>query len=245
MYALHLHYQLTKVLSLIVEKGKHINSNRQHDKQGDLVEAKLGGFCQDCMVLQARADITDKDGKKLSLSDEVYTHHILATDMNRTYSMAPIVPKLSSCTRPAGAASGLGSMGMMSNPQGSNAKSQGSASHQKRSPQIPDGIRGRLGNMKFSIFIAKGNEGDASVFAPLNTASPVKSGFWIGKDDVMLGMAEVINYKKVPQQVYLTIDYEYLQMSGPRPANYLDVGFGTIMVAPCGDLYLRRFFLST
>jgi hypothetical protein len=97
--------------------------------------------------------------------------------------------------------------------------------------------------MKFSIFIAKGNEGDASVFAPLNTSSAVKSGYWIGKDDVMLGMAEVINYKKVPQQVYLTIDYEYLPVNGPRPAEFLEVGFGTVMVTQCGDINLRRFSL--
>jgi Fe-S cluster biogenesis protein NfuA len=222
-------------------KGEHVNSNRQHDKQSDLVEAKLGGLCKDCMVLQARADITDKDGKKLSLSDQVYTHHIVVTDMDRSFNMAPFTPGRGSCSSGRGGMPGLGGFGMMGSPKGSNPTSQGHGTHQKRSPQRSGGFGGLSGAMKFSMFIAKGNEGDASIFAPLNSSSPVKSGYWIGKNDVILGMGEVINYKTVPRQVYLTIDYEYIPVNGARPAEYLDVSFGTVMVEQCGSINLRMF----
>jgi hypothetical protein len=226
-------------------KGEHKNSARQLDKQSDLVEANLGGMCQDCMVLQARADITDKDGKRLGMNEKVYTHHIVVTDQNRTSSMAPLLPgrssssPSSSCAGGKGGMGGMGGFGMMSSPKGSNA--QGHGGHMKRSPQGLGGIGGMLGGMKFSMFIAKGNEGDASIFAPLNTKSPMKSGYWMGKGDQVLGMAEAISYKDVPQEVYLTIDYEYIPVNGPRPAEYLDVSFGTIMVTDCGELNLRPF----
>jgi hypothetical protein len=132
---------------------------------------------------------------------------------------------------------GMGGFGMMGTPR----NSMGGEGHMKRSPQGFGGIGGMLGGLKFSMFIAKGNEGDSSVFAALNPKSPMKSGYWIGKGDQVLGMAEAISYKDVPQDVYLTIDYEYIPVNGPRPKEYLDVSFGTIMVTDCGELNLRKF----
>lgn len=206
------------------------------------------------MVLQARADITDKDGKRLGLHNQVYTHHIgtfalssgedliilVVTDQMRNTNMAPLRPGRSSspsCKGGKGGMPGMGGFGMMSTPKG---PSSGHSGHMKRSPQGLGGLGGILGSLKFSMFIAKGNEGDASIFAPLNTTSSMKSGYWIGKGDQVLGMAEAISYKTVPQDVYLTIDYEYLPIGGPRPKEYLDVSFGTIMVTDCGELNLRK-----
>jgi hypothetical protein len=196
------------------------------------------------MVLQARADITDKDGKKLSLSDQVYTHHILMTDMNRVTNMAPLMPSRSVCAARKDEMSENDAFEVLSKLNNFTPEFQHRSSLQTRSPQTGSGFGGigaASGISKFSIFIAKGNEGDASVFAPLNTSSTVKSGYWIGKDDPVLGMAEVVNYKTVPQDVYLTLDYEYMPINAPRPAEYLDVGLGTVMVTQCGDLNLRRF----
>jgi hypothetical protein len=197
------------------------------------------------MVLQARADITDKDGKKLSLNDQVYTHHILMTDMNRATNMAPLVPARSVCAARKDETSGLGALEALTNLNNFTPEPQDHSSLLKRSPQNFGSLSGSSGITKFSIFIAKGNEGDASVYAPLNTSSPVKSGYWIGKEDPVLGMAEVVNYKTVPQDVYLTLDYEYMSINAPRPAEYLDVGLGTVMVTQCGDLNLRVFFCQT
>jgi hypothetical protein len=33
---------------------------------------------------------------------------------------------------------------------------------------------------------------------------------------------------------------EYVKFDTGRPKDYLDVGFGSIMVEQCGDLYLRK-----
>jgi hypothetical protein len=170
----------------------------------------MGGLCKSCMVLQAKADVSDKNGKKLSLNDQVYTHHITIVDTSRTGGMAPITPaSFGSCAK---------------------------ATRSKRSPQSGGAGRGGMG---FSMFIGKGNEADASIFAPLNVSSPIKSGYWFGKDDNVAAMAEIINYKTTPQEVYVTLDYEYLPVDGPRPSEYLDTGFGTIIVQQCGNINLR------
>jgi hypothetical protein len=212
----------------------------------------MGGFCKECMLLQARAEITDMDGKRLSLKDQVYTHHIVVLTSGRMLNMAPIVPTdistlSSSLTCAAGKAWDT-LFGAKSGAQGSKPSSMGHGSHSKRSPQRGGGLgsllSGGLGAMipgLFDIFIAKGNEGDSSVFAAPNTSSPIKSGYWIGKNDTILGLAEPVNYKAVPQEVYLTVDYHYIPMKGPKPADYLDVGFGVIMTEECGELNLRKF----
>jgi hypothetical protein len=203
-----------------------------------MIEMNMAGLCQGCMVLQARGDITDKDGKRLTLSDQVYTHHITLIDTSRSINQAPVVPS-GWPTCPSGDWVGKGGSGMMSSSQGT--KPAAHSSHQKRSPQTAGDFAGLTG---FSMFIAKGNEADAVIFAPLNTSSPVKSGYWIGKDDKIAAMAEVVNYKTVPQQVYLTVDYEYVPIAGSRPAEYLDVGFGAIMVMECADIGLRESTFS-
>jgi hypothetical protein len=204
-------------------------------------------MCENCMVLQARADVTDKDGNRLGQAHKVYTHHIIVTDQNRTMNMAPLIPGRSSsgvsktCTAGKGGKGGAGGMGGMPMMGGA---SMGNGGHMKRSPQ---GGLGALfgGGLQFSMFIAKGNEGDSSIFAPLNDKATMKSGYWMGKGDTVLGWAEAISYNDTPQEVYLTIDYEYLPMGGPRPKEYLDVSFGPIMVTECGELDLRTFLTNT
>jgi hypothetical protein len=126
-----------------------------------MIELKLGGICKGCMIQSAKVDVTSKDGKKLTLKDQVYTHHINLIDT-------------------------------------------------------------------MNLFIGKGNEGDAAIFSPLNISSPVKSGFWFSKTSQPIIIAEVVNYKKSPQQVYLTLDYEYLPFPA-RPTGWLDVSFQPVM----------------
>jgi hypothetical protein len=114
--------------------------------------------------------------------------------------------------------------------KGSQKPAGGMAGHSHPKRQAPSSI----GLNSFSLFIAKGNEGDSTTFGVVNSTS-VKSGYWIGKDDKLTSTAEVVNYKSVPQDVYLTIDIEYVNVNGPRPANYLDVTFGSIQVESCGS----------
>jgi hypothetical protein len=218
-----------------------------------MIEIKMGGLCKECIVLQARAEITDKDGKRMGLNNQVYTHHIIAVDMSRGMNMAPIVPtNFSSMTCAAGkiweSMLGKTPAAKGSKPSSMGHGSMGQGSHSKRSPQFGSGTSAPPGEWGvglpgiFSIFIAKGNEADSSIFAAPNTSgSPLmKSGYWLGKNDTVLGIAEVVNYKAIPQDVYLTVDYNYIPIDGPRPRDYLDVGFGVIMTDECGDLSLRK-----
>jgi hypothetical protein len=62
--------------------------------------------------------------------------------------------------------------------------------------------------------------------------------------DPILALAEIVNYKSVPQDVYLSLDMEYVQFNtSVRPADYLDVNFGTILVEQCGSgISLREYY---
>jgi hypothetical protein len=203
-----------------------------------MIESALGGLCKDCMVLGAKIDITDKNGNKLGLENQIYVHHIITMSLGRTMAMAPLFPSFGkgSC---AGKSSAGGGMGMMSAP-----KSAGSADGAKAGGHSHGMLVKRQG--MFSIFVGKGNEGDATRFSALNNTA-VKSGYWLGQKDKIGATAEVVNYKNEPQEVYLTLDYEYSKMPGARPNDYLDVGLGAIQVEQCGNIYLgisRALFIG-
>jgi hypothetical protein len=134
------------------------------------------------MILRARADITDKDGNRLGLKNDIYIHHILVANLARKLAIAPIIPTRTSCPnrqKPGNGMQGVGGLGgMMSTPKGGAEHS-----HSKREPQIGGaGGRGSVPGLNFDLFIVKGNEGDTQNFSPYNTAD-VKSGYWIGHDD--------------------------------------------------------------
>ena len=201
------------------------------DAHSDLIEQNVAGFCKNCMVLRANAEISDKTGKQLTLNDGIYTHHIVVSNQGRGAGIAPILPSMNTCK--GSNANSLGSifgMGPKSGPKGTMG-----SSHQKRDPQATSGGFSPRG---FSIFIAKGNEGDTSIFAPINSTL-AKSGYWIGEGDKMSAIAEVVNYKDEPREVFLTFDMEYLKFDGPRPSDYLDVSFGYMFTEQCGDINLR------
>jgi hypothetical protein len=201
------------------------------------------------MVLQAKADITDKNGNRVDLKDQVYTHHIIVANLARNMVMPAVLPAFSGfagCTGAAKGSGGTGSMGGMGGmSHGGSNPSAPTKPPTKRSPQSPakgspaKGSSAPASGAGFSIFIGKGNEGDWQTFAPINSTA-IKSGFWMGDNDRVTATAEVVNYKNVPQDVYFTIDMEYLPINGPRPADYLDVGIGALQVEQCGNPYLRQ-----
>jgi hypothetical protein len=99
--------------------------------------------------------------------------------------------------------------------------------------------------MGTNIFIAKGNEADPVVSSPLNQTFPVKSGYWIAKQSQVIVMAEVVNYKNTPQQVYLTLDYEYIPFpGGVRPSEYFNVNFAPVMTTDNAHMNLRMLSLN-
>jgi hypothetical protein len=211
-----------------MSQSTHKQVGLKLDKQSDMIENALGGLCKDCMVLGARIDITDKDGNKLGLENQIYVHHIITMALGRTMAMAPLFPSFSkgSC----GSSSKGGGMGMMSAPKSSvPVEAAKAGGHQHGMLMKRQGL--------FSIFVGKGNEGDSTRFSALNN-TVVKSGYWIGQKDKIGQTAEVVNYKNEAQNVYLTMDYEYSTMAGARPKDWLDVGLGAIQVEQCGNIYL-------
>jgi hypothetical protein len=142
----------------------------------------IKGTCQDCMILRATADITDKDGNRLGLRNAINIHHIIVANLARPIALIPpLVPIKSSCTPAQWADIGkqiFGGQGGVSTPKGSTGHS-----HPRRMAQTGgSGFGSFQSPLNFDLFIVKGNEGDAQVFSPYNTEN-VKSGYWIGGQD--------------------------------------------------------------
>jgi hypothetical protein len=95
--------------------------------------------------------------------------------------------------------------------------------HQK-SAGAPKAAGGMFSAPAVSVFIGKGNEEGAAVFAAPN--STVKSGFYFSKADKLYMTAELVNYKPVDRDIYISMDCEYIKGSGSKPAGYMDVGMG-------------------
>jgi hypothetical protein len=232
--------------------GQHKQYGLKLDKQSDVIEEGLNGICKECMVLSARAEMVDKDGKKLDAKDGVYIHHILVADLGRKMVVPPMAPtgfsSKGGCPARAKGAKGTGGMSGMHGMSGMGGMTPKAPSKlRKRVPQFGNlgsllgGKTGSAGGRPggLSLFIGKGNEGDSSIFAPLNSTA-IKSGFWIGENDKMTATAEVVNYRDTPKDVYFAIDMEYLKFDGGRPAGYLDVGFGALPLDQCGNLFFRK-----
>ena len=141
------------------------------------------------MILKATADITDKDGNRLGLKNDVYIHHIIVANLARPLSLPPLAPLKSSCApgQQAGkGGQGFAGLGGMGAPKGSAAHG-----HTKREAQA--GGKGfDIGKLfNFDLFIVKGNEGDTQTFSPYNTEN-VKSGYWMGHDDQISAMVRIL-----------------------------------------------------
>lgn len=206
------------------------------DAKSDMITATLQNFCKNCMVLRANAQITDNVGKPLDLTSEVYTHHILISELGKTAPMAPLkqppFPKNCPTTSLAGMSGMLnGLSGFSLGTKSGSGSMSGVHSHGRRAPQLGGGnLSGKSRGL--SMFIAKGNEGDTSVYSALND-TVVKSGYWIAEGSQMSASAEVVNYRNNSREVYMTVDIEYLKGFNTRPKEYLEVGFGTIIVLSC------------
>jgi hypothetical protein len=193
------------------------------------------------MLLKANYDLADKDGKRLDLKDGVYIHHIIMSDRTGRMGGGGVFPK---CQR-RGGLGGLFGGGAIS-PKGSMSEhSHGSSAMRYAAAALAAGgpIQKRQGLGFGSILVVKGHEDDPILYAPPNNA--FKSGNWFGENPGLTANIEAINYRNYPQDVYLSIDAEYLQMDGRRPADYLNIGFGMMSTGGCGGgLNLSKFLKS-
>lgn len=178
------------------------------------------------MVLSAQADITDSKGEKRDVSTGVYSHHILMTTIGRPMVAMPIHVKCPN-GRMGGFNFGGGAMGGMSH----SGAPKPPTKRQAPNPPKPLGMGG------FSVFLGQGDDGTAMTY--MTKGQNVKAGYYLSKTDSTNLMSEIINYKDEEQEVYVTLDYEYLPNMPTRPKEYLDVGLGAINVEPCGIQNLK------
>jgi hypothetical protein len=80
-----------------------------------------------------------------------------------------------------------------------------------------------------AVFIGGGGSaGSGSAFAAKQSA--VKSGAYIGRTNTFQFSAELVNYDAQEKEVYLSLDFEYVQGRAP---GLLDVGMGALSVDDC------------
>jgi hypothetical protein len=225
------------------------------------------------LILDARIDVTDKTGKKLPLSREIYTHHIILSNVGTPATMPPlsiassclsntpiseILSGLSGGSIPGFKIGGkFGSLlGGLSGPGGRpKAMSRAAGSAKQTAQPPPSGGSSLAGGLPLlgGLFPTT-NIGGANILLikghetnHVNWASyngtGPKSGLWIGKNDKILNSVEVVNYKDTPQDIYFAIDAEYLDMKS-KPADYLDVGFSVLNAMDCKDLAMSEFVAS-
>jgi hypothetical protein len=189
------------------------------------------------MLLKANYDLADKDGKKLDLKDGVYIHHIIMSDRTGRMGGGGLSPK---CQGLGGLASLFGGKTAKTASKGENSLGSSAMGNAAAAQAAGGPIQKRQGLGFGSILVVKGHEDNAILYSPPNDA--FKSGNWFGENPGLTANIEAINYRNHPQEVYLSIDAEYLQMNSSRPADYLNIGFGMMSTGGCGGgLNLSKF----
>jgi hypothetical protein len=131
-----------------------------------------------------------------------------------------------------GGTSSGGGMGGMGGSDGAKASGgMGGHSH-------GGGMRKRqIGNGLISQLFGSGDDGHATSY---HSSDPsLKTGFYIGKNDVFTHMSEFINYKPFPQKVFITADIEFVP---GRPSNYADAQMGAVSALGCMGVAYSKFF---
>jgi len=85
-----------------------------------------------------------------------------------------------------------------------------------------------ISSLAASVFIGAGAEGTMNIFAA--KSATLKTGYYIQPKDKLFYTAEVVNYKNYEQDVYVSLEYEYVP-GGKQ--NYMDVQMGALNVDGC------------
>lgn len=193
----------------------------------------LNGICKECMVLQATAQVAFENGTRQDASAGVYTHHVIITDVGRPLVTLPVLAKCANGTQPGFTGfGGVGTVPTGAGGAGGHGDGHGHGHKKKRQSLLGEGfsLPEGIDLPPISVFVGTGEDASPQVFASKD--SKVKSGFYIGKDDMIMAMIEAINYHPYEKDIYLSIDIEYLP--GEREPGWLDVGMGAINIDGCG-----------
>jgi hypothetical protein len=71
--------------------------------------------------------------------------------------------------------------------------------------------------------------------------SNLKTGFYIGKSDMLFHTSEFVNYHKEPQTVYMTADVEFIP---GKPAGYLDAMMGAASATGCMGVGYSKAYIQ-
>lgn len=213
------------------------------DPNSDIVTARMDGLCSDCMILEAGSVTTFQDGKRMGLSDGLYTHHIIFIDPVRAGVRTPLKPICGNGTGMIVKTPGGGTSTQVQGDGDATGHSHGiedaghSHGHKVRR-KVP--LHRRQLDFPISLLVAIGHDGMPHVFDA--KGDEVNAGFYVGPSDPIIMMSELINYETKEKETYIRLEYEYLP--GGRPEGYLDVTQGFINMEGCTPMGLsirKRF----
>lgn len=88
-------------------------------------------------------------------------------------------------------------------------------------------------NLPFSPFTGRGEDGGPVSMIFTSGDGKFNSGFHIGKDDVIVVQSDIVNYKNVSQNVYVTYEYEWVEgFQGVKAITTLLSVAGCLLVIP-------------
>jgi hypothetical protein len=147
----------------------------------------VGGFCSNCTILAAKADVVFENGTRADIASGVYLHHVVSSLAGKTQPQW-----ISMC--PAG--------DLISPPAGLDL-----------SKLIPGGLD--LGKLDLSKLRGGAGfvGGAVDEFTDLYTTRDGKfdSGYYIPPGVKASMSGEIINYLKEPQNVYIQFDLEFVR----------------------------------
>lgn len=186
------------------------------DPNSDLFTINLGGLCDQCMVLSARVDLALKDGSTADLTHGVYSHHILMNDIGTSTAAWPI-SVLCDDSDP-----------IVNMPEDGHE-------HTRTSMAQP---AADTADTPFSLFLIQGEDSATINFA--SNSSQFESGFYRSRGNQIIMTAELVNYKNSENEVYFTLDYEYIPMKS-KPAEFYNVTVGRFNMNGCENYMWRRY----
>ncbi|KAF1992051.1 hypothetical protein K402DRAFT_459245 [Aulographum hederae CBS 113979] len=193
------------------------------DPTSDAFSAVLDGMCTDCMYITGSTYLTYANGSRASIATGIYNHHVFVGDIGKKQSPIYSCSTGANTTTPNPETTEAPAEGGHADMEGMSAEGEAGHSHGDRVRR--DGTSGLAVQL-----LGSGDDG-----APMSYASSqpdvIKTGFYVGKEEKVMHSSEYVNYKDYPQDIYMTIDYEYIP---GKPEGYSDALHSSFTVTGCG-----------
>jgi hypothetical protein len=164
--------------------AKFLSSSMDPDSF-NVMHTVADGLCKDCTVLGTKMDVVFENGTRADVSSGVYLHHIFSMNIVPDRKLKAMMTNsfLPFC----GGGNGLIGFAL-------------------------DGLMDLIVMFTNTLNLEIFGFGAVDEFKQLFTTANGKfdSGFYFGRNDKLFFQAEVVNYLKEPQKVYLQMDVEYV-----------------------------------